>query len=228
MANYATITNTQFDAAAAAVPAPFGPVTRQENVGTATPNSHLPVLVRSAAPFSRDFRISYSDLLDVERRNRVFFNAHEADNVIHLMLGSIVRAAAAVHLTNNFAPMTDANFQRFIRTLRFLNNLFGVVPIEAWKEVDADETVRIGSPTGNTALAYSLSIPVTGAADYVVVDFGVPAATPHNPTGRVFNLSAGGVATATNTYAAAGTYQVTIIAVGAGGVDFRRVSATVS
>ena len=226
MGNLQTVSNAQFDTACAAVPPPFGPLTRVGNVPSVAPNSHIATTVTSAAPFSRTFTISYNDLTDARTRDRILREAHAPDYADHLVIGSLLRAATAVHLSTGMAPMSKANYSRLINTLLYTSRVFGAHPIEAWKEVDTNQTVRLGTITpavsGNNV---TLTVNYSGAAEYLVVAYNRHANT--NDAGVVFNLTSSPQTLPAFNYGAAGTYKPVVVLVGPGGVDFRVLSVTV-
>lgn len=212
------ISNSTFDAALAAVPAPFGPFTRS---GTTTDLDALPrVEPNSETPYevvgqgSVRLWISYEELTNpgvLQNRLRkaygLKFRMYEAQRVSEI----IYRYLA------NITPLTMTNeqyqdaihlFQYIVPIVGHLNPLFNYSELSRANQVDATFTV---SGTGASRSVVNNS---TGLIDKYLWAWG------DNTFSYVEDPSA-------HVYAADGTYTIRLIAVGRGGVDQHSVSVTV-
>jgi hypothetical protein len=229
-----TVDNAAFDIACAAVPAPFGPVTRVGNVPDTAPNSHIPHQVTSA--LSVTVYISYQDLTDASRRDKIMFDAHSAtvDTNIqgyYLGLATLVLNANLQDLVPVATPalMDDADWTTIVRAFRCIRE---IVTQPLWETMF--ETV--GEAAGKTTLSLAAAdlgggsltarITVTSTGDPVLMfwQFG-----DDDDTTAVTLVDDGDTIDFDyTTHGGADTYTVRCTALGPGGVATTTVSATVA
>lgn len=202
-----TVTNATFDAALAAVPAPYGPLTRTGTATdlqepTVTPNSNLRVAVRSV-PTQMIFQISYEDLLNVQVRDDLMKEAHGYRGVF-LDLKNFI---AAMNLSLASVNPLTASPELFGL---ILNALAMLVP-------------AVNQAERHTNLSSEPYSPVT--ASYTTSGTGATRTFTNTSTGRaLFRLWTFGDGTystgvsPTKTWTVDGTYVVRLVNIGANGL----------
>lgn len=123
MALPSDVSNATVDTAAAAVPAPYGPLTRVTDLDALGINPDSEVVIEfttdgSAPAMGEVFtvRMSYSELTNTAIRDRILeYTAGVANNVLSLIdrIDTVNTAAAALT-----APYTEANYATLIGLLR--------------------------------------------------------------------------------------------------------------
>lgn len=219
MSNYATITNTNFDNAAALVPAPFT-ITRSGNVAAMGPNSHMPVKV-TAFSATKELYVSYDTLNDTDRRNKWV----EDNFGIETAIWKILLAAKIIdaHI-DGYAPppSTPAEQQAIFRALQTLPTLFATMPLKAVVEADQSLVAKINIGTG-TFPAATLTLTgstITGSWQWGLIDWG---------DDQVETIAYGDdIATKSNVYAVDGTYTVRVMVMGPGGILESRKDFTIN
>lgn len=215
MANYATITNTNFDNAAALVAAPFT-ITRSGNVAAVGPNSHLPVKV-TAFGATKTLYVSYDTLSDTDRRNKWIEDNFGIESLIWKMtLASKIIAAQIGGIDP--PPTTVAEQQAILRAFQTLPALFATFPRKAVVEYDQSLLVKIVIGTG-TFPAATLTLSgssIVGDWEWGLIDWG---------DGQTETIVKGDdLATKSNVYAVDGTYSVKVMVMGPGGIVEERKS----
>jgi hypothetical protein len=213
----ATITNSNFDTQCAAVPAPYGPLTRVDAVAAIGPNSAQPVKVTSA--LSTTFFISYDELVDVATRNLILAQVHSADNKLDPAYRLHLLAQAAVA---HFAPMDDAGwyspaeYKKIMRLFGFAKPLVALLPITSALDYDA-QPVQADFTASVAVKTVTFTNTSTNGAEFFLWEFG---------NGNTSILPGFAPTPVTHVYATAATFSVRLIAVGPGGVSVQTKSVT--
>jgi hypothetical protein len=208
----ATKTNGQFDTAAAAVPAPFGPFTRVDNVAAVAPNSHLPVQC-TAFGGTKTIYVSFDTLNDAKLLEAFIRDTFGIEYLLYQI--SLVSKVLAANIAEIDPPLTTAaEKQEILKSLSIIPTLFGTFPWKAHIENDKSLEVQVdfsGTPSGaDLALVQDID----GQYYLKLWDFGDGATSlDDNPT---------------HTYDLDGTYDVRLIVIGAGGIKEKRKSFTIN
>lgn len=210
-------TNGNFDTIAAAVPVPYGPLTRVGSMPDLNYNSNQPIEVTSV--LTKTLYISYDDMVDVSVRDKILAEAHSTGGVVHAgyLLHQLVNVLKVyLDTADNAGWYTDAEFAGAIKILRYFHPIFALLPIDAYLEYDGTPVVA-SFTSDDTALVVDFTNTSTGEADYYLWNFG------DNATSMTPGFAPSPVQ---HTYSGAGTYTVTLTAVGPGGI--KSVSAAVT
>lgn len=211
--------NANMDSVCAAVPGPYGPLTRVGDMADVDLNSGMPVEVTSA--LSVTLFISYDDIVDVTVRDKILAQAHSTNGKFHV--GYLFHLLVQV-MYNHFAVMDDAGWytgiewQKMVQMIRYFQPLTAMIPDIAFTEYD-EEPVQAAFTYDDTLLVVDFTNTTTGEAEYYLWDFG---------DGSV-SITAGFAPTPVqHTYAGAGSKTVRLIAVGSGGISVTAQTFTVS
>jgi len=200
----ADIDNATFDGVAAAVPGPFGPLTRVTDLETnvVSPNSQMPVRVTSVLDVA--FDISYDEMNDTDMLNKRLHEAHGALYVYYAMCQAITVLYA--HITVDLSTVTPAMIYTFLAAMRNLDSLYAMVPHQAAYEYDHNlDIVADFTATDGTDGTADFDQTITGDVDWFAWDFG-----------DANDLALGITEDPTHDYGAADTYTVSLIVMGRG------------
>lgn len=144
----ATITNATFDTAAAAAPAPYGPLTRVGDLDatpTISPNSDVEVECTSAA--SVTLFISYEQLNgDTVQRDMIIKEAHGVNAHIQDFEDLVTALNTLFSVTEWDSLTTGAeDWTKIIRCIQALEELAAIIPTHAFEEVDDSNTLLVAS-----------------------------------------------------------------------------------
>lgn len=212
------ISNATFDAALAAVPGPYGPLTRTGS-SPATDLDALPRVEPNArtefevvGQGSVHFFISYEQLVNTDLLNdklreaygiKFRFNeAREVAETIFRYLDSVDPLA-----------LTVAQYQEYMRLWQYIVPIIGHLnPQHSFQEVTRANIVDAAFTTSAAPTAGHRTVvnTSTGLVDYYLWDWG---------DGAVSLQVAGAAVPSPHLYAVDGTYVIRLIAVGPGGVD---------
>lgn len=145
-----TVDNTAYDAELAAVPVPFGPLTR---TGTTTdldvnpsvsPNSDVPFRVLSAS--LQEVFISFDQLQNTVQRNHMVKEAHGIQGRMDDLSNWAAEFDAIINGAN-FDPLLapDNYWQTLLQAFRFMPMLGIQMPFEAYEEVGDSNTLLVAS-----------------------------------------------------------------------------------
>lgn len=110
-----TITNSNLDTLAAAVPAPYGPLTRVTSVASLpTPNSEI--RIEFTSQYSISVWLTYEELQVAGVRDRILAQAHEWTDVVTNMKTHITALDALADGMS--APHTYADYQTLVDYIR--------------------------------------------------------------------------------------------------------------
>ena len=172
---YATITNATFDVAAAAVPAPYGPLTRVddlESTPTYSPNSHIGVRVTSAAGVA--FEISYADLTASNVvRDQYIKEAHGVQGKLQDLADWAAQLNAVLNNTA-FDPLAapDHFWQWILKAFQAMPEICALAPFEAFDEVQDRTTEMVASiATATVALVVTITNNSTGLYHFALIDW---------------------------------------------------------
>lgn len=224
MAGLSTITNGNFDSLCAAVPAPYGPLTRVDSVVATSPNSDLPITVTSALSVS--FEISYDDLNDRQISHQVIRQAHQGigQNEAVVQLAWAMDVLAAYADGYSAPPLTATETQTIYNILKQQRSLAGLNVWKGDEEVDGfEDTHVIASFTSvdGTDGTVTLTNTSTGDVDYALWDFN-----SGESTALLSDETAGAVTF--DPIDGAGTYSVSLTVVGPYSVDRYTADVTVT
>lgn len=211
--------NANLDTAAAAVPAPYGPLTRVGSVADLNYNSHLPVEFTSA--LSKTVFISFDDLSDVAVRDKILAEVHSTNGVVdagyrlHLLVNVL---KAFLDTADNTGWYSDEEFAKAVRMLRYFQPIFALLPIAAYLEYDGTP-VNPSFTSDDTLLVVDFTNTSTGEADFYLWDFG---------DGDVLFVDGFSDDPVEHTYDGADTYTVTLTAIGPGGIKIASDDITVA
>jgi hypothetical protein len=208
MANYATITNAQFNTAVGLVPGPFGPLTRVGNLEAADvpqPNSHIRFAVTGQG--GKAFFISYDELSRPDVRDDVIREAYGLGYIINDLkdFAEILNASAA---RLNVLTSTPEQYRDTFNLFKTYPPIIGLTPVFDMSEQSKSNILKVSftvSGTGanrsvvNTSTGYDLT---NTTWDWDWGD-GTAHSTVEDPT--------------PHTYAADGSYTITLRAGGRGG-----------
>jgi len=202
--------NAQLDTLAAAVPGPYGPLTRVSDVAVeANFDDNGDVKLKFTSPvLTTPVYISRNQLADAQMRDKVIFEAlsGKGHNAVVERIFEVVRTVYA-YLKNAAGPeYTDTEKEVAYNLLRTITPLIGAMPkiANAWSEGDI---TTIANTISGTGLSRTSTVVVTGSPIAVVIDWG---------DGQ-FSVGTGSAAYGPHTYVA-GTYTIRATAVGAKGV----------
>jgi hypothetical protein len=227
----ATVTNAQFDTACAAVPAPFGPLTRVSDLETAptvAPNSHIAYETTSAADVT--VWISYEDLATTVRRNDIIKDAHGVNAYLY-DLSVLVDALDDIMSTAPYDPLTapPSDYRIILRMLAAMGNIAtSLMPYEAYEEVrDSNQALDIeftASQVDATLIStVTLDNTSTGLVSGYLLDWGDGSGFQQTDVEadwvHVYDRAAMG--------AGDDVYNVTLIGVGPQGVQVDVVAVTI-
>lgn len=137
-----TINNATFDAALAAVPAPYGPLTRS---GTTTnleagtrpaPNSDIRFHVKSAAGY--DVYISYEEVVSADKYAPILKKAHGVRSVVNDFKTYINALDLALDTVSNPFTLSDAEVQAILRLFQASPQIFAAVPFGGFYETSTE------------------------------------------------------------------------------------------
>jgi PKD repeat protein len=202
----ATVTNAQVDTGAAAIVAPYGPLTRVSDVEAfATPNSNIEIQFTSA--LSVTVYLTYEQLIDL---TRVYYHLEDQHSIRNINgqaneVYGILRAVTEYMKSFAGPPYLDSEWQFVIDGLRIIRPI--VAQQTNWNDDPAaDIALRAGFNTGAVALVETVTDTSTGSILMWVWAWGDGT------------YSVGEVPGA-HTYAVAGTYTITQYVVGRAGMD---------
>lgn len=205
-----TITNGNYDTAAAAVPAPYGPLTRDEDVPDMSPNSDRKVQTTSALGVVAFF--TYDQVNDLDTIERLLEFVHSGKDVNHPAwdIFRIVQLLYFNMLSYAGPPYSAVELQTSVDILRTIHRMIGQPPNKnlgggSESEVQANFTV-VDADGAGAGLAADVTNLSTGDISMYLWDWG---------DGDV-SL---GVSPANHTYGSAGAKTVTLTVAGPGGVD---------
>jgi len=221
MANLSTVTNAAFDALAAAVPAPFGPLTR---VGTLqatnriVPNSREPIEVYGAGGTNDiHFFVSYEDLSDTATTQTKLREAYghrykyyDAENFIEALWLSILAPAGT---RVDPLTVTEENYATLARTFQYYKDFRELPPVFDWYETKKANRNKVSFTTAVTSAAVRTITNTSTGYHYerFIVDWGDAIST------SIQDL-AGNFTTAAHTYTVDGTYNIRLFGIGRGGI----------
>lgn len=145
-------TNGNFETLCAAVPEPYGPLTRVGSLPNQSINSNVKIQVTSA--LSVTLFISYDELLDTDKTYDLLHEAHQERGVnAHInQLASVGMALTAILIPDGTTPTTDANAALALRIANLAKPLIMGLPEVAYTEYDeAQVKVGDGLVIANTA-----------------------------------------------------------------------------
>ncbi len=213
----ATISNATFDAAAALVPLPFGPLTRVTNLETEPfvfPNSHIRVSVTGAGSVA--FQISYDEMTNAGSLQDVLREAYPTQSLVLDLqtFASLLYNAAITNIT--LLTATPAQYKAAMDLFMYFRPASMLMPVFSYEE-EARRNKALANFTGTPAGA-NLTV-VNTSVGYEITDYEwdwgdstksyVAAPAPH-------------------TYAVDGTYVVTLKIGGRGGFSQIRKSFTIN
>jgi PKD repeat protein len=208
MAAPSLVTNAEFDAALALVPAPWGPATRAAGTDLDTtpinPNSEVRFLVLSAS--GDEAYITYSETLNLVLAVSIF----EQSAGMQLALYNLTQLTEAIDTITTDATAFDAlalddkTAQAFIRLFQAVPFILSAFPLEAWKEME---------PIANDPLNADFT------ASFVDPTVTITAVTGDEQAGAfLWSWGDGSYSSeripAPHTYVGADTYTVTLLLVG--------------
>lgn len=206
----AEINNGQIETAAAAVPAPYGPVTRVGDAPNADPNQNMKIEFESALGVT--FYASYEELTDSTTINNILERAHSRRGFNHPAweLAQTIQILAAYIDSLDGPPYSDDEYQMIIDVLRTQRPIMAqppnlnfssdasIVPVANFTVVDAD-----GAGAG---LAADVTNTSTGTIYLYLWDWGDGDTST-------------GASPANHTYATDGEKSITLTVVGPGGTS---------
>lgn len=210
-----TITNTQFDSAASAIPAPFGPLTRKSDIESISPNSQVAAEVTSALGYT--FYISYQDLTDPVESMEIIRQAHGQLYVYQAMVDTL--AVLLANANDTLSTVTQEEMYSFFRAMRNLTVLYGMIPLESTFEYNSKLKIRadfeaVDGEDGTATLTAEIQGDYSMFLWETIDDDGNPVTS----TDEVFAFDPG----------AAGTYPVRLVVIGGGSVDPVVISKSVT
>jgi PKD repeat protein len=204
---YTTVDNTAFDALLAAVPAPFGPLTRTgtdtdlDTAPTVAPNSQIKYHVLSAAGV--DVYISADELGDADVTLAICRDAHGESTVLLDLDGFSQAIATVFNALGDPLAIDHADYIPIFRAFQNLKELLGLIPSMEWTDA------------GDVADPVVADFTATPAA--LVVSF-VNNGTEADATIWGWDFGDGNFDSdwtpGDHTYAAAGTYTITLYVFG--------------
>lgn len=212
-----TVTNSDIDTLASAVPAPYGPLTRVDDVPDTGPNSHMRIKFTSNVNTTEVY-MSHDELDDDDTRDRILEIAHSGRGNNHAayelaLLAEVLNAYAASY---SGPPFTDAEAQALVDMVRCSRMVVSQPPNisdDPADHVEADFTiVDAGSQVG------TVTNTSTGDFDYQLwywnygvddTDVTVGAVTSHD-------------------FTSADDYDVRLVVIGPGGIDTVTKTVTIA
>lgn len=203
------ITNSNLDTKAAAVAAPYGPLTRVGEAPQLSPNSHVQVEFTSALGVT--VYVSYDDFVD-GNATRILEDAHAGrgqnvstfQRLLH-MSEFAYRWLAAKEADSNMPPFSDSDMKTAFQLFGYNPDLVGLSPNYSDRPADRIELAFTLADAGSNVLAVTNT--TTGSYDYIMWDFG-------NGT---YKFTSSGSPSNTN-MGSTGSKTVTATAVGRGGI----------
>lgn len=183
MATLIAITNATYDTAAAAVPAPYGPLTRVTDLEP-TPSAVLPLVapntdwqVENTAASGVTVWITYNQLIDPVTALDIIKEAHGVNSAIQEIEDLIV-AMNDVFAVAEWDSLTaaPADYTKLVRAFQSIPRLFLSIPTFAYEEVDArsDDFLAdfsiVQSGTGDRTIV--ITNVSTGLYHYILWSFG--------------------------------------------------------
>jgi PKD repeat protein len=212
----ATKTNAQVDAAAAAVVAPYGPLTRVSDVETfPTPNSNIKIEFTSA--LSETVYLTYDELVDTQLVTKILESQHAVRGVNAQMRPVYGAVLAAAMYAKSYAgpPYADTEWQFIIDLLRVIRPI--VAQQTNYDDDPAAAIDLVGGFTVNIAGDPSIVVTDTSTGDILawVWDWGDGEySVGEVPGAHVYDTNA--------------TFTITQIIVGRAGVRFYTQTALVA
>lgn len=213
------IANSDLDTKAAAVAAPYGPLTRVGDAPSLSPNSHVPVEFTSA--LSVTVFISYDDFVD-GMAARILEDAHavSGQNVLpfHRLLWMsefAYRWLAAKEADSGMPPFSNDDMQTAFKLFASNPDLVALSP--NFSELVEDRVELAFTLTDAGSHAIDVANATTGNYLYIMWDFG--------DSTYVFTSSGN---PADHTYSGSGSKTVTATAVGRGGITRLAKSLTIA
>jgi hypothetical protein len=211
--------NAQLDTLAAAVPGPYGPLTRVSDVAVeANFDDNGDVKLKFTSPvLTTPVYISRNQLADAQMRDKVIFEAQagKGHNSVVEKIFEVVRTTYA-YLKNAAGPeYTDTEKEVAYNLLRSITPLIGAMPkiSNAWSEGDIP---TIANTISGSGLNRTSTVVITGGTPFaVVIDWG----------DGTFSVGTGSAAYGPHTYVA-GTYTIRATVVGPKGVAEDRDTVT--
>lgn len=208
MSNYATISNATFAAACAAVPGPFGPLTRVGDLEAATvpvPNSHIRFAVTGQGGLA--FYISYDEMSRAGVRNDVLREAYGLPYIVNELKTFIEVLYNASLQMDDILTATAEEYRDVFNLFKYYPAIIGLTPVHSFSEMSKSNELVASftmSGTGATRAVVNTSTGYDQATAFWIWDWGdgeysyVENPTPH-------------------TYAVDGTYDVRLLVGGRGG-----------
>ena len=162
MSNYATITNSQFNTACAAVPGPFGPLTRVGNLEAATvpvPNSHIRFSVTGQG--GKAFEISYDELSKPDVRDDVIREAYGVGYIIN-DLKEFVELLNAAAARLNVLTSTPADYHDVFQLFKYYPAIIGLTPVHNRAELSKNNKIEANFTTSGSGASRSVVNTSTG------------------------------------------------------------------
>jgi len=211
----ATVTNAQVDTGAAAIVAPYGPLTRVSDVEAfAAPNSNIEIQFTSA--LSVTVYLTYEQLIDL---TRVYYRLEDQHSIRNINgqaneVYGILLAVTEYMKSFSGPPYMDSEWQFIIDGLRIIRPI--VAQQLNWNESPAaDIALRAGFTTSAAGLVETVTDTSTGSIVMWAWDWGDGKYSVGEVPGN-------------HTYAGAGTYIITQYVVGRAGMDQVSHSVTVA
>lgn len=218
-----TITNATLDAALAAIPGPYGPLTRTGtdtdlSVNAVAPNSMLKLHFKSTVNTDVDIYASYDQLVDDTQVRDDILEGAFGLRAKFVKLDAWVTQMNAVINGANFNALTMDNYwvnSAWMSILRMFVSLVEIgidIPFEAYHEVDGHnrETLNAAFTLVDSANIVTFHNTSTGQYQIALVDWGDNHVELWKGEDLVHDYSG----------EAAGNYTVRLVIVGPKGVDF--------
>lgn len=219
-----TVDNTAFDAALAAVPGPYGPLTRTgtltnlDATPTLSPNSMIPYHVKSTINTDIDIYISFDQMADAQVSLDIVEDAFGIRAKIANRLDPWVTQMNAIINGTNFNALTmteaavKAAWTALLRMFIPLVELGIDIPFGAYEEIDGHnrETLNAAFTLVDNANVVTLHNTSTGQYSVALVYWGENSVELWTGKDLVHDFSGQG----------AGAYTVRMVIIGPKGVDF--------
>lgn len=167
---FSTITNGNFETACAAIPAPYGPLTRVGGVANMSPNSHVAIEVTSA--LGETFYVSYNQLQDWPTMSELLREVHASSH--SAWADEAINAALVLYRLLGDHDVAGTTFDTEARLALYrIQQLAAMQPIMDWIEYDVDPTAFDAVPTISKTgtREYTINFFVQGDFDFIYARF---------------------------------------------------------
>lgn len=217
----AIITNANVDTACAAVPGPYGPLTRVGSVSNTSPNSNIGIAVTSF--FNVPLVLSYEEILDLPTLAAKLERLHAKVGSTALKLDILANVVAAKIASYGALPFTGTEIQDAFEAFAYEPSIIAMVPNRVWDEVDKSGLIVFSSVSAAVTLVSlqaRLQFTLTGEVALLAVDWGDGLKVVNYTPVTTFDVL--------RVYGSAGAKKIRIMAIGRGGVVERYISVTVA